>query len=61
MPDKTEAKDPFKDIFEQATDQAVELTRARAAAPEAMPPISRQRACLAGLSSPRRSSRSCSS
>jgi hypothetical protein len=45
----TGAQDPFKDIFEQATDQAAALARDRAAAPEAVAPISRQRACLAGL------------
>lgn len=49
MTEQTKATDPFKDIFEQATDQAVELAKARAAGPTAAAPISRQRACLAGL------------
>jgi hypothetical protein len=47
--DRTDARDPFKDIFEQATDQAAQLARERAAAPMAAAPISRQRASLGGL------------
>ena len=49
MAERTEQRDPFKDIFEQATDQAAQLARERAAAPMAAAPISRQRASLGGL------------
>jgi hypothetical protein len=49
MEERTEQRDPFKDIFQQATDQAAQLARERAAAPMAAAPISRQRASLGGL------------
>lgn len=49
MAEQTAAKDPFKDIFEQATDQAVQLERERKAVPQATASISRERACLVGL------------
>jgi hypothetical protein len=49
MSEQTRAKDPFKDIFEQATDQTVQLARERAAIPKVAASISRERACLIGL------------
>jgi hypothetical protein len=49
MADPAAAKEPFNDIFDEATDQAVQLARERAAAPMAAPPVSRQRASLGGL------------
>ena len=49
MAERTAPRDPFKDIFEQATDQTAQLARERAAAPMAAPPVSRQRASLGGL------------
>jgi hypothetical protein len=49
MSERTAQPDPFKDIFEQATDQTAQLARERAAAPMAAAPISRQRASLGGL------------
>ena len=49
MSERTGARDPFKDLFEQATDQDKELARARAAMPNSNAPISRERACLGGL------------
>jgi hypothetical protein len=49
VPERAQQRDPFKDIFEQATDQAAQLARERAAAPMAAAPISRQRASLGGL------------
>jgi hypothetical protein len=49
MAERTQQRDPFKDIFEQATEQAAQLARERAAAPMAAAPISRQRVSLGGL------------
>jgi hypothetical protein len=49
MTEPAKAEDLFKDIFEEATDQAEQLARARAAAPKPTAPISRERASLVGL------------
>jgi hypothetical protein len=49
MAEQTAAKDPFEDLFKEATDQAVELARSRAALPKATASISRERACLGAL------------
>ena len=48
-PHQVQARDPFKDLIEQASDEREQAARVRAAIKAPTVPLSRKRACLAGL------------